>query len=59
MLFSGTRTLPVPPPLYPRAPWLPLSGIALACLVVALLASLIPAAIVLRRPPLELAGAQE
>src|SRR5215468_622412 len=40
-------------------PWLPLSGIALACLVVALLASLIPAALALRRPPLALAGAQE
>jgi len=40
-------------------PWLPLTGIALACLVTALLASLIPAALALRRPPLELAGALE
>jgi putative ABC transport system permease protein len=40
-------------------PWLPLGGIALACLVVALLASLIPASIALRRPPLELAGGHE
>jgi len=40
-------------------PWLPLTGIAVACLVVALLSSLIPAAIALRRPPLALAGAQE
>jgi putative ABC transport system permease protein len=40
-------------------PWLPLGEIALACLATALLASLIPAAIALRRPPLELAGAHE
>jgi putative ABC transport system permease protein len=40
-------------------PWLPIAEIALACLLVALLASLIPAALALRRPPLELAGAQE
>ena len=40
-------------------PWLPLTGIALACLVTALLASLIPAALALRRPPLALAGALE
>jgi putative ABC transport system permease protein len=40
-------------------PWLPISGIALTCLVIALLASLIPAALALRGPPLEMAGAQE
>jgi putative ABC transport system permease protein len=40
-------------------PWLPLTGIAGACLVIALLASLIPAAVALRRPALELAGAHE
>jgi hypothetical protein len=40
-------------------PWQPITAIALACLLTALLASLIPAAIALRRPPLELAGAQE
>ena len=39
--------------------WLPLGGIALACLVIALLASLIPASLALRRPPLELAGGHE
>jgi putative ABC transport system permease protein len=50
---------PFAPSVHLVVPWLPLSGIALACLVVALLASLIPAAIALRRPPLELAGAQE
>src|SRR5262249_42803109 len=40
-------------------PWLPLTGLPLTCLVIALLASLIPAAFALRRPPLELAGAHE
>jgi putative ABC transport system permease protein len=40
-------------------PWLALGGIALGCLVIALLASLIPAALALRRPPLELAGMNE
>jgi putative ABC transport system permease protein len=40
-------------------PWLPLAGIALTCLAVAVLASLIPAALALRRPPLELAGMPE
>jgi putative ABC transport system permease protein len=40
-------------------PWLPIGGIALACLVIALLASLIPAAVVLRRRPAALAGAPE
>jgi putative ABC transport system permease protein len=40
-------------------PWLPLGGIALACLVIALLASVIPASLALRRPPLELAGVHE
>jgi putative ABC transport system permease protein len=40
-------------------PWLPLGVIALACLVIALLASMIPAGLALRRPPLELAGARE
>jgi hypothetical protein len=40
-------------------PWLPLGGIALACLVIALLASFIPAPLALRHTPLELAGGQE
>jgi putative ABC transport system permease protein len=40
-------------------PWLPLAGIALACLVIAVLASLIPAALVLRRQPAELATVPE
>jgi putative ABC transport system permease protein len=40
-------------------PWLPLAGIALACLVIAVLGSLIPAALALRRPPAELAAAPE
>lgn len=38
---------------------LPLSGMALACLAIAVLASLIPAALALRRPPAELAGVPE
>jgi putative ABC transport system permease protein len=40
-------------------PWLPLAGIALACLAIAVLASLIPAALALRRPPAELAAGPE
>jgi putative ABC transport system permease protein len=39
-------------------PW-PLAGIALACLAIAVLASLIPAALALRRRPAELAGVPE
>ncbi len=40
-------------------PWPPLAGLAAACLAVAVLASVIPAAITLRRPPTDLAGAAE
>jgi putative ABC transport system permease protein len=40
-------------------PWTPVGGIAAACLAIALLASLIPAALVLRRRPVELAGVRE
>lgn len=40
-------------------PWPTLGGIALACLVTAVLASLIPAALLLRRRPIELAGVRE
>ena len=40
-------------------PWLPLAGIALACLAIAVLARLIPAALALRRPPAGLAAAPE
>lgn len=40
-------------------PWLPLSAIALACLAIAVLASLIPAALALRRQPAQLAGTPE
>jgi putative ABC transport system permease protein len=40
-------------------PWQPVGAIAGACLVVAVLASLIPAALVLRRRPVELAGVRE
>jgi putative ABC transport system permease protein len=40
-------------------PWLPLAGIALACLAIAVLASLIPAALALRRRPAELAAVPE
>ena len=40
-------------------PWLPLAGIALACLAIALAASLVPAALVLRRRPAELAAVPE
>lgn len=50
---------PLAPSVRVVVPWLPLGGIALACLVVALLASLIPASLALRRPPLELAGGHE
>ncbi len=37
----------------------PIGGIALACLMTAALASLVPAALALRRRPVELAGVQE
>ncbi len=40
-------------------PWLPIGGIALACLMIALLASVLPAAVVLRGRPAVLAGASE
>jgi putative ABC transport system permease protein len=50
---------PLAPSVRLVVPWLPLGGIALACLVIALLASVIPASLALRRPPLELAGAHE
>jgi putative ABC transport system permease protein len=40
-------------------PWLPLAGIALACLSIAVLASLVPAALTLRRRPAELAAVPE
>jgi putative ABC transport system permease protein len=40
-------------------PWLPVGAIALTCLVIAILASLIPAAVLLRRHPVELAGVRE
>jgi putative ABC transport system permease protein len=50
---------PLAPSVRVVVPWLPLGGIALACLVVALLATLIPASLALRRPPLELAGGYE
>jgi putative ABC transport system permease protein len=50
---------PLAPSVRVVVPWLPLGGIALACLVVALLASVIPASLALRRPPLELAGGYE
>ena len=40
-------------------PWLPLAGIALACLVIAVAASVVPAALVLRRRPAELAAVPE
>ncbi|GAA4708594.1 FtsX-like permease family protein [Phytohabitans rumicis] len=41
------------------APWPALAGIALACLVTAVLGSLIPATLLLRRRPIELAGIRE
>jgi putative ABC transport system permease protein len=50
---------PLAPSVRLVVPWLPLGGIALACLVIALVASLIPASLALRRPPLELAGVPE
>jgi putative ABC transport system permease protein len=50
---------PLAPSVRLVVPWLPLGGIALACLVIALLASLIPSSLALRRPPLELAGVHE
>jgi putative ABC transport system permease protein len=50
---------PFAPSVRLLVPWLPLTGIALACLVIALLANLIPAALALRRPPLDLAGGLE
>jgi putative ABC transport system permease protein len=40
-------------------PWESVGGIALACLVTAVLASVIPAAVLLRRRPVELAGVPE
>jgi putative ABC transport system permease protein len=40
-------------------PWLPLAGIALACLAIAVAASVVPAALVLRRRPAELAAVPE
>jgi putative ABC transport system permease protein len=40
-------------------PWRLITGITLACLITALLASLIPAAVALRRPAAELAPAPE
>ncbi|WP_304598613.1 hypothetical protein [Parafrankia sp. Ea1.12] len=40
-------------------PWAPLAGIVLTCLVTAVLASVIPAALLLRRRPAELAGVRE
>jgi putative ABC transport system permease protein len=40
-------------------PWQTVGGISLACLVTAVLASVVPAALLLRRRPVELAGARE
>ncbi|MBL7523445.1 ABC transporter permease [Frankia sp. CNm7] len=40
-------------------PWAPLAAIVLACLVTAVLASVLPAALLLRRRPAELAGVRE
>ncbi len=40
-------------------PWQPTAGIAGTCLVLAVLSSLVPAALTLRRRPIELAGARE
>jgi putative ABC transport system permease protein len=54
---SGLRG--VAPSVHVVIPWLPICGIALACLLIALLASLIPAALLLRRQPVVLAGAPE
>jgi putative ABC transport system permease protein len=41
------------------APWRVLGGITAACLVTAVLASVVPAALLLRRRPVELAGVRE
>jgi putative ABC transport system permease protein len=50
-------------PLAPRVPlavpWRPVGAIAAACLVIAVLASLIPAAVVLRRPPIGAAALRQ
>jgi putative ABC transport system permease protein len=46
------------PSVHVVIPWQPLAGIVLACLAIAVLASLIPAALTLRRPA-ELAGVPE
>jgi putative ABC transport system permease protein len=54
-LWNGLA--PFAPAVRLDIPWLPLTGIALSCVVIALLASVIPAAAALRRPPLDLAGA--
>ena len=40
-------------------PWQLLSGMTVACLTIALLASVIPAAVTLRKRPADLAGAIE
>jgi putative ABC transport system permease protein len=40
-------------------PWRPVGGIAAVCLIVAVLASLIPAALVLRRPPIDAAAVRQ
>lgn len=40
-------------------PWWPLAGIAGTCLVLAVLSSLVPAALVMRHRPVELAGVRE
>jgi len=40
-------------------PWWPLGGIAGTCLVLAVLSSLVPAALVMRHRPVELAGVRE
>lgn len=40
-------------------PWPPLAGLVAACLAIAVLASVIPAAVTLRKPPADLAGAPE
>jgi len=47
------------PAVHVVVPWLPIGGIALACLLIALLASLVPAGLMLRRRPASLAGAPE
>jgi putative ABC transport system permease protein len=40
-------------------PWRPLAGIAGTCLVLAVVSSVVPAALALRRQPVELAGIRE